>query len=479
MLYHNVQVMAHSLRFVDAAAAVAGSTALVWFGLEGGAVDRETYRAALGIFAVTFFVAFLVIAERMHVYFARRTEDLAHELFAICEVALYACCVAAATAEIWGAGLPRYSYLQALAAALVVLPTLRLAMRFAIRRARRRGDDYRVWLIVGHNDRAADLAREVIANPHYGIRIAEIVDLDDGKPSPERVKFEAAPPPGVSLRTVSNVEQIREIVATRVIDEVVVTLPLRSHYDTVGRILEVCCIAGISVRIRPEAFETLGYDTEVSHIGKIAMLTHYNGPSNYWQLLVKRLIDIFGAGMGLVMLMPMLLAVAALIKLGSPGPIFFRQERVGLHGRTFKLVKFRSMVKDALQKREQLTASNERDGKAFKIHNDARITPLGRWLRKYRIDELPQLWNVLVGDMSLVGPRPFPVTEATGFEWWHRRRHSMPPGLTCFWQVEDDPKMPLNKWMELDMAYIDRWSVWLDLKLIVRTVATVARGRGW
>jgi lipopolysaccharide/colanic/teichoic acid biosynthesis glycosyltransferase len=152
---------------------------------------------------------------------------------------------------------------------------------------------------------------------------------------------------------------------------------------------------------------------------------------------------------------------------------------VGLHGRHFQLVKFRSMVKDAPAQREQLAADNERDGTAFKIRNDARITSVGRWLRKYHLDEFPQLWNVLVGDMSLVGPRPLPVKEAHGNEWWQRRRLSMPPGLTCLWQVEDDPGIPFHEWMELDMAYIDKWSIWLDLKLIALTFGTVLRGRGW
>jgi exopolysaccharide biosynthesis polyprenyl glycosylphosphotransferase len=486
LLYHNVQVMAYSLRFIDAAVAVLASTVLVWYGIEGGAPMREHYRFAVELFGIANLIAFMIIAERMRIYFARRTEDIAGELLAVSEVGLYAGCIAAVATEIWGGGLPPYSYLQALGAALFALPAMRFVMRHTIRRLRRRGDDYRIWLIVGHNDRAANLAETVAANPHFGIRIAEIVDIDDGSraDSPERRHFDAHPPHGVKLRVVRSVEEIREAVCSRVIDErvvdeVVVTLPMRSHYDTVSRILEICCEAGISVRIRPQAFEVLGYDTEVSHVGKIAMLTHYNGPSNYWQLLIKRVLDVLGAGIGLVLLSPLLAAVAIAIKATSPGPVLFRQVRVGLHGRHFQLIKFRSMVKNALQIREQLDEKNERDGKAFKIRNDARITPLGKWLRKYRIDELPQLWNVLVGDMSLVGPRPFPATEAVGFEWWHRRRHSMPPGLTGLWQVEDDPKMPLRQWMELDMAYIDRWSIWLDLKLIARTFATVVRGNGW
>jgi len=478
LLYHNVQVMAHSLRFIDALIAVSASTVLVWYGIDSAA--RVAYRPAIELFAGANLVAFLVIAERMRIYFARRTEDMWGELLSVGEVGLYAGSIGAVTTEIWGGGLPAYSYLQALGAAIFVLPASRVAMRFTIRTLRRRGDDYRVWLIVGHNERSRGIAEAIAANPHFGIRIAEIVDIDDGSESPERRKFEADPPPGVKLRVVTSVEDIRASVAAGVIDEVAVTLPMRTHYDTVCRILEVCCGAGISVRLRPQAYDVLGYSTEVSHVGKIAMLTHYNGPSNYMQLLIKRVIDVIGAGVGLVLLSPLFLVIAAVIKLTSPGPVFFRQTRVGLHGRHFDMIKFRSMVKDALAQREQLAAANERDGTAFKIRNDARVTPIGKLLRKYHFDEFPQLWNVLVGDMSLVGPRPLPVKEANGNEWWQRRRLTMPPGLTCLWQVEDDAMtMPFKEWMDLDMAYIDRWSVWLDLKLIARTFATVVRGNGW
>ncbi len=480
LLYHNVQVMAHSLRFIDAAVAAFASTLLVWYGLVGGADAGGEYRYALTLFALSFFLAFLVVAERMRIYFARRTEELANELFVVSEVGLYACCIAGVVAEIWGGGLPRYSYLQALGAAVIAVPTMRLAMRFTIRRLRRRGGDCRVWLIVGHNNRSGDLAQTIFANPHFGIRVEEIVDIDDGseRESPERREFMANPPAGVALRVLDDVEQIRAILATRVIDEVVVTLPVRSCYDTISRILDICCAAGTSVRLRPQSFETAGYATEVTFVGKIPMVTHYSGPSSYRHLLLKRVIDVIGAGVGLVLMAPFLAIVAVAVKLDSRGPIFFRQTRVGLHGRLFEMIKFRSMVKDALAQRDKLAGVNERDGTAFKIRNDSRITQFGKWLRKYHVDEFPQLWNVLVGDMSLVGPRPLPVKEAHGNEWWQRRRLTMPPGLTCLWQIEDR-NMPFREWMELDIAYIDRWSVWLDLKVIARTFATVMRGNGW
>ena len=209
------------------------------------------------------------------------------------------------------------------------------------------------------------------------------------------------------------------------------------------------------------------------------MVTHFRGPSNYSHLLVKRLIDIAGAAIGLLLLLPLFGLIAAAVKISSPGPVVFRRTRVGLHGRYFEMLKFRLMVRDASLLRKDIENLNERDEITFKIRNDSRITPVGRTLRKYHMDELPQLWNVLVGDMSLVGPRPLPIDEAHGNEWWQRRRLTMPPGLTCFWQLCDDQNMPFREWMRLDMAYIDKWSLWLDLKLIVRTFGTFLRGTGW
>jgi lipopolysaccharide/colanic/teichoic acid biosynthesis glycosyltransferase len=214
-------------------------------------------------------------------------------------------------------------------------------------------------------------------------------------------------------------------------------------------------------------------------VGRIPMLTHFRGPSNYAQLMAKRVLDVVCSALALVLLSPLLLGAALLVRASSPGPIFFLQTRVGLHGRQFRMIKFRSMYIDAPQRQAALRQANERDGAAFKMKHDPRITPLGRLLRKFHLDELPQLWNVLVGDMSLVGPRPLPVHESVEHEWWQRRRLTVPPGLTCFWQLQDDPSIPFQQWMRMDMDYIDRWSFWLDLKIIFLTFGTLARGRGW
>jgi exopolysaccharide biosynthesis polyprenyl glycosylphosphotransferase len=195
--------------------------------------------------------------------------------------------------------------------------------------------------------------------------------------------------------------------------------------------------------------------------------------------LVKRLIDILGAYVLLACLAPLFLVAAIAIKLTSPGPVFFIQERVGRGKRRFRLYKFRTMVADAEQKQADLEALNEAGGPVFKIKDDPRITPVGHILRKLSIDELPQLWNVLRGDMSLVGPRPLPVRAYNGFsEDWQRRRFSVRPGITCLWQINGRSSVPFEKWMELDMRYIDEWSLWLDLKILLKTVPAVLRGSG-
>jgi lipopolysaccharide/colanic/teichoic acid biosynthesis glycosyltransferase len=181
----------------------------------------------------------------------------------------------------------------------------------------------------------------------------------------------------------------------------------------------------------------------------------------------------------LILLAPLFVFVAVVLKLSSAGPVFFVQERVGLNKRPFRLLKFRTMVQDAERLQPALEGRNEATGPVFKIRNDPRITRVGAWLRRTSIDELPQLINVFVGDMSLVGPRPLPVRDYRGFDAdWHRRRVSVRPGITCLWQVGGRSSVPFERWMELDMLYIDTWSLWLDFKVLVRTLPAVLSGRG-
>jgi exopolysaccharide biosynthesis polyprenyl glycosylphosphotransferase len=196
------------------------------------------------------------------------------------------------------------------------------------------------------------------------------------------------------------------------------------------------------------------------------------------QAAVKRMLDILASSAALVVLSPLLLCAALAVKLSSRGPVFFRQERVGLHGRTFAMLKFRSMVSNAEALKADLEHRNEQAGPVFKIAHDPRVTAVGRFLRKHSIDELPQLVNVLRGDMSLVGPRPPLPKEVAKYEAWQRRRLSVRPGLTCVWQVSGRNQISFEQWMLLDMQYIDHWNLLQDLRLIVRTVPVVLSGRG-
>jgi exopolysaccharide biosynthesis polyprenyl glycosylphosphotransferase len=196
------------------------------------------------------------------------------------------------------------------------------------------------------------------------------------------------------------------------------------------------------------------------------------------QMVMKRLFDIASSALALWILSPIILFAALLIKLTSPGPIFFKQERVGMHGRTFYMLKFRSMVANAEELKMRLLAQNEANGPVFKIQKDPRITPVGRFIRKFSIDELPQLINVLRGEMSIVGPRPPLPAEVAQYEPWQRRRLSVRPGLTCLWQVSGRNKVGFQDWMYLDMQYIDHWSLGQDFNLILKTVPVVLTGRG-
>ncbi|MDO9091250.1 MAG: exopolysaccharide biosynthesis polyprenyl glycosylphosphotransferase [Rubrivivax sp.] len=484
MLYHNVRVLAHAASVIDATVVCAAASLVWWL---AGLDEAVPWTPALSVLLLTFAAAFMLIGGRMRLYHPWRTESLWRELLALSEATAYALGLGTLAATVLVGQLPGPLLAAMLGAGWLALMAFRASTRWLLRRLRSRGDDYRVWLVVGHNSRSAELMADIRANPQYGVRIAALLDVagastgrvpstsSSHSPPPHHVPL----PDGVDVQTLADAEGLRAVLSMQVIDEVVITLPVRSCYDLIQDMLRICSQAGISVKLLPEAFVVPESSRHLATIGRTPVLTHYSGTGHYGQLLLKRLIDMLGAAAGLLLLSPLLLLLLLAVRLGSPGPALFRQTRTGLHGRPFTMLKIRTMFVDAEARKTELSDLNERDGTAFKLKDDPRITPIGRRLRKFHIDELPQLWNVLVGDMSLVGPRPLPVREATGNEWWQRRRLTVPPGLTCLWQLKDDPVIPFQQWMRMDMDYIDRWSVWLDLKIIVQTFGTLVRGRGW
>jgi exopolysaccharide biosynthesis polyprenyl glycosylphosphotransferase len=251
-------------------------------------------------------------------------------------------------------------------------------------------------------------------------------------------------------------------------------------FGQIEQAIAICEREGVEVWLLADFFKPQISKTSVGLFLGRPVLFYRSAPTSVWPLFAKQAMDLAGALLLFVGLSPLLLAVALGIRLSSRGPILFRQQRSGLNGRPFTMLKFRSMVSDAEQLRHELESLNEMTGPVFKVTGDPRITPFGRFLRKYSLDELPQLWNVLTGDMSLVGPRPLPVAEVKRFDDpAHRRRLSVKPGLTCLWQISGRSHVrDFKEWVKLDLQYIDNWSLWLDLSILLRTLPVVISGTG-
>jgi len=254
-----------------------------------------------------------------------------------------------------------------------------------------------------------------------------------------------------------------------------------TYFGKVEKVIHACEIEGVEAWLVADFFKTHVSQTTFDDFYGRPVLVFRSAPEASWQGVFKQALDLAAAFILLVVLTPLvLLPVAVAIRLTTPGPVLFRQKRCGLNGRPFTMLKFRSMVTNAEQRQHELAALNEMGGPVFKVTNDPRITPIGRWLRRYSIDEFPQLINVLRGEMSLVGPRPLPVDEVSRFDDpAHRRRLSVRPGLTCLWQVSGRNEVrDFKDWVRLDLEYIDNWSFWLDLKILWRTIPVVLTGAG-
>ncbi|WP_213803455.1 sugar transferase [Granulicella sp. dw_53] len=325
-------------------------------------------------------------------------------------------------------------------------------------------------LILGTNPRAIAFADKISARRHSGYSLLGFVDNNwPGMPDLSNSGYQI----------VSDHSGLADYLRSNVVDEVAIYLPFASFYRHSFEVASLCEQHGITMRLTSDIFglKTTRWRTE--EFGGNHYISTYTGTGSHWPRFTKRILDIAIAISALLLLAPVFVLVSIAIRISSPGPVFFLQERIGLNKRRFKIFKFRTMVPNAEKLIVNLEKHNEAAGPVFKMRDDPRVTPIGKFLRRNSIDELPQLFNVLKGDMSLVGPRPLPVRDYEGFDQdWQRRRFSVKPGITCLWQVNGRSGITFDQWMLLDLQYMDEWSLWLDVKILAKTLPAVLKGTG-
>jgi len=342
---------------------------------------------------------------------------------------------------------------------------LRLAIRLGFRFARSRGLSTRFILIVGTGEAAETFSRRIERHRELGLRVMGHLSTSADVEAPR-----------VSRPILGTIDDIEDVLHGQPVDEVGICLP-PAAWSMVEPITRLCEEEGKIVRIPLVQGQISLPGGRHEEFEGIPILSLVYGPDRILALLAKRVVDIVLSAVALVILSPVFLIVGIWVAALDGRPIFFRQPRVGLHGRIFQVLKLRTMVRDAEDQLDDLMDQNEIQGHAFKLSDDPRLTRTGRFLRRTSIDELPQLWNVLRGEMSLVGPRPPLPREVEGYDLWHRRRLSMKPGITGLWQVSARREEEFDRWVEMDLDYIDRWSLWLDFTIMFRTIPAMLQGR--
>jgi exopolysaccharide biosynthesis polyprenyl glycosylphosphotransferase len=343
----------------------------------------------------------------------------------------------------------------------------RLVIRRIIKYRRSKGWGLLNVLVVGTGKEAEKIAEVIQQQHHWNLRLVGFISADDARRESTLKGY-----PVLGGR-----DDFPRIIHQNVIDEIIFAVP-RQTVEKLEDLFLLCEEEGIKTRVTLTLFPHIFSKIFLEKLQDIPLLTFSTTPTNEIALFAKRATDIALSSMALILLSPLFLVVSVLIKLTSEGPVFFKQERGGLYFRRFVMYKFRSMTVDAEERKSDLRNLNEADGPIFKIKNDPRITAVGKWIRKTSIDELPQLINVLKGDMSLVGPRPHPVEEAKEYTTWQRRRLSMKPGISGLWQIGGRSDTTFAESMKLDLDYIDHWSLWLDVKILLKTIPAALSGRG-
>ncbi|MDT3700866.1 MAG: sugar transferase [Thermincola sp.] len=412
-------------------------------------------------------VVLVFLLQKYGLYYLGVREGALDEFFKVSKAVLYSGLVVAFLSYLFKVQLfSRFVFAAFIAVSIIVLWLWRMVKLQITLSLFQRGFLQKKLLIIGAGEVGQMVAEEIRSRPGLGYRIAGFVDDD-----PEKMSRTVA-----GVEVVSTSRDIQEAVTRTGAEEILITIP--SERELTNSIISQIRRYNLQIRIVPEMFNLMTTSVEVGRLGPVPYMRIVKTPMRGMPLFVKRLFDVTVSLTGLLFVSPIFLAVVTAIKLDSPGPVIFKQKRVGKNGDLFDFYKFRSMVVNAEELRAELAAANEADGPVFKIREDPRVTRVGRFLRKYSLDELPQLLNVIKGDMSLVGPRPplpSEVEEYGNIEW---RRLEVIPGITGLWQISGRSEVSFRKWMELDVYYIENWSFWLDLKILLRTIPVVLTGKG-
>jgi exopolysaccharide biosynthesis polyprenyl glycosylphosphotransferase len=414
-----------------------------------------------------FIVALIVTSRRLHLYSPTRLGGFLHEQRLTLQACFTSGLLLTGTLYLLHAtDIPRTIVATTLGLVVISLSLRRFIYRLLLYRRFERGLGTRNVLIVGTGPEAHALRHHVESIRHLGYTFKGFIDF-----------------PGSSARyaatsgdVVGTLDTLFQHARKQFVDEIFFATPCER--GIMQSVLEQARAHGVDLRVVPDMYDGLAWNSPIEYIGQFPTIPLHCGHVPEIALVMKRTLDIVLSLLALTILSPVLLVIAIVVKMDSPGPIFYSSERIGKKGRVFKCTKFRTMVRDAEKRRADVMHMNERDGVLFKISNDPRITRIGRFLRKYSLDELPQFFNVLRGDMSIVGPRPPIASEVREYKLSHLRRLDVTPGITGLWQVQGRQDPSFDSYISLDVTYIENWSIWLDLKIILRTIGVVFAGTG-
>jgi exopolysaccharide biosynthesis polyprenyl glycosylphosphotransferase len=415
---------------------------------------------------VGFTCALIVTSRRLHLYTPMFITNFLHEQRMSAQACLTSGLLLTGALYLVRAGdIPRGIVLETVGLVVIGLGLRRFIYRILLYRRFDRGLDTRNVLIVGTGLEAHALRQHLDTIRHLGYTFKGFIELPGSTPHP-----------GVAADIVGNLETLFQHTRKQFIDEVFFTTPCER--GMVQGALEQARVHGVDLRVIPDLYDGLAWNSPIEYVGQFPTIPLHRGAVPEIGLIFKRVFDTVFSTVALVLLSPILLAIAIAVKFDSHGSVFYTSERIGKKGVVFRCIKFRTMVRDADTRRAEIMHMNERDDVLFKVSNDPRITRLGRFLRKYSLDELPQFINVLRGEMSIVGPRPPLAGEVLNYDLDHLRRLDVTPGITGLWQVQGRQDPSFASYVSLDVTYIDNWSIWLDFKIILRTIAVVFSGTG-